>query len=112
MSRSRPDHSEDMYARGDRGRLRTRRRRRRLLRGVVRTAFWALVLAGVFILGLGYGRTLSGEDELREDKVTVEQEPVPIQATLPTKTVTVTKTKTVRVPARSAAGARAGANNR
>lgn len=110
MSRRRPDHAAEMFDRGDRDRLRSRRRRRRALRGLVRTAFWALVLAGVFILGLGYGRTLSGEDELREDLVTVQQDPVPIEATLPTKTVTVTKT--VRVPARPARGARAGAGNR
>ena len=81
--------------------LRTRRKRRRVLRGLVRTTFWALVLAGVFVLGLGYGKTIGGEDELRRDEVTVEQEPVRIRATLPTKTVTVTKT--VRVPARSGA---------
>ena len=102
MSRRRPDHSSEMHERGDRTRLNRRRRRRRLLRGVVRTVFWALVLAGVFILGLGYGKTLGGEDELRSDKVTVTQEPQKITATLPTKTVTVTKT--VRVPARAAAG--------
>lgn len=109
MSRPRPDHSADMHD-GPRSRLRTRRRRRRLARGAVRGAFWALVLAGVFILGLGYGRTLSGEDELREDSVTVSQDPVPIEATLPTKTVTVTKT--VRVPARPAGRANAATAGR
>jgi hypothetical protein len=88
-----------MYERSDQGHLRSRRRRRRLARGVIRVAFWTLVLAGVFILGIGYGRTLSGEDELREDQVTVEQDPVEIEATLPTKTITVTKT--VRIPART-----------
>lgn len=89
-----------MHERRDRARLNRRRRRRRLLRAVVRTVFWALVLAGVFILGLGYGKTLGGEDELRRDKVTVTRDPQRINATLPTKTVTVTKT--VRVPARAA----------
>ena len=59
---------------------------------MIRTVFWAVVLAGVFILGIGYGRTLSGEDELREDKVTITQPRDAIEATLPTKTVTVTKT--------------------
>jgi hypothetical protein len=83
-----------MRERSDRSRLQSRRRRRRLARGLVRTAFWTLVLAGVFILGLGYGKTLSGEDELRSDKTTVKLEPQPVEATLPTKTVTVTKTVT------------------
>lgn len=78
----------------------------------MRTAFWALVLAGVFIMGIGYGRTLSGEDELRSDEVTVTVPGGTITATLPTETVTVTKT--VRVPAaragaaRGTGGARAG----
>jgi hypothetical protein len=92
MSRRRPDHASDMTDRGDRTRLNRRRRRRRALRGLIRTVFWALVLAGVFILGLGYGKTIGGEDELREDKVTVTQESQKINATLPTKTITVTKT--------------------
>lgn len=56
--------------------------------------FWSLVLAGVFILGIGYGRTLSGEDELRDDKVTITQPRDAIEVTLPTRTVTVTKTVT------------------
>lgn len=81
-----------MSARSDARRLRTRRRRRRLARGAIRSLFWTLVLAGVFILGIGYGRTLSGEDELREDDVTITLPRDAIQATLPTKTVTVTKT--------------------
>jgi hypothetical protein len=81
-------------------RLRARRRRRRLVRVAIRTVFWAFVLAGVFVLGLGYGKTLSGEDELRTDKVTVTLEPQQVEATLPTKTVTVTKT----VPAKSRGG--------
>ncbi len=93
-----------MSARSDARRLRSRRRRRRLVRGAIRSVFWALVLAGVFILGIGYGRTLSGEDELREDQVTVTQPRDAIQATLPTKTVTVTKT-TPAGKARSASDA-------
>ncbi len=67
-----------------------------MARGAIRLVFWSLVLAGVFILGLGYGRTLSGEDELREDKVTITQPRDAIEATLPTRTVTVTRT--VRAP--------------
>lgn len=81
-----------MSARSDQRRLKQRRRRRRAARGVIRLVFWTLVLAGVFILGIGYGRTLSGEDELREDKVTITQPRDAIEATLPTKTITVTKT--------------------
>lgn len=63
-----------------------------MARGAIRLVFWTLVLAGVFVMGIGYGRTLSGEDELREDKVTITQERDAIEATLPTRTVTVTKT--------------------
>lgn len=96
-----------MQPRADGRRLRARRRRRRLARGAVRTVFWALVLTGVFIMGIGYGRTLSGEDELRSDEVTVTVPGGTITATLPTETITVTKT--VRAPApRAGAGNRAG----
>jgi hypothetical protein len=96
-----------MLDRGDRSRLRTRRRRRRVARGLIRTVFWGLVLAGVFILGIGYGKTLSGQDELRADKVTVTLDPQPVEATLPTKTVTVTKT--VKVAAKPVKRSRAAA---
>lgn len=58
----------------------------------MRTLFWAIVLAGVFILGIGYGRTLSGEDELRSDEVTVTVPRGSVTATLPTETITVTRT--------------------
>ena len=92
MSRRRPDHSGDMASRSDARRLRSCRRRRTVVRGVVKTAFWALVLTGVFILGLGYGKTLSGEDELRTDEVTVSVPRDAITVTLPEKTVTVTTT--------------------
>lgn len=105
MSRRRRDNAPAIP--GERAGVRPRRagrRRRRLVLGMVRGAFWTLVLAGVFVLGIGYGRTLSGDDELRADEVTIEQDPVPIEATLPTRTVTVTRTVRVRVPARTAAG--------
>jgi hypothetical protein len=95
-----------MSARSDQRRLRTRRRRRRVVRGAIRLVFWTLVLAGVFILGIGYGRTLSGEDELREDKVTITQPRDAVQATLPTKTVTVTTTVRVAKGAKTASNAK------
>jgi hypothetical protein len=91
-----------MTARSDQRRLRSRRRRRRVARGVVKVAFWTLVLAGTFVLGIGYGKTLSGEDELRTDEVTVSQSRGAVTATLPTKTVTVTKTVVKTVPAKQA----------
>ncbi|MCW2924854.1 MAG: hypothetical protein JWM98_2258 [Thermoleophilia bacterium] len=95
-TRRRPDHAAAMgEGRGDRSRLRARRRRRRVLLGFVRLVFWALVLAGVFVLGLGYGRTLSGDDEMRSDKVTVTSDLGEVQATLPTRTETVVTTVTV-----------------
>lgn len=78
-----------------------------MVRGFVRGLFWALVLAGVFVLGLGYGRTLSAEDELRKDEVTVTYEAPAIEATLPTRTVTVTKT--VKVAPKKGAAQAAGA---
>lgn len=68
----------------------------------MRIVFWALVLAGVFVLGLGYGRTLGGDDELRRDEVTITSEVGTVEATLPTRTTTVTKT--VTVPASPRAG--------
>ena len=100
-----------MTARSDQRRLKARRRRRRVARGAIRLVFWTLVLAGVFILGIGYGRTLSGEDELREDEVTITQERDAIEATLPTKTVTVTKTvKVARATKGAATGTKTASN--
>jgi hypothetical protein len=92
MSRRRPDHSAEMAERGDRRRVRSRRRKRRVVAGIVKVVFWALVLIGVFVLGIGYGRTIAGDDETAKDEVTVTQPRGRIEATLPTKTVTVTKT--------------------
>ena len=97
-----------MSARSDQRRLQKRRRRRRVARGAIRFVFWTFVLAGVFILGIGYGRTLSGEDELREDKVTITQPRDAIEVTLPTKTITVTKT--VRATRGTARGADTASN--
>ncbi|MCW2961413.1 MAG: hypothetical protein JWM90_1800 [Thermoleophilia bacterium] len=106
MSRTnRPDHSSDMRDRGDQRQLRSRRRRRRAARGVIKGAFWTLVLAGVFVLGLGYGRTISGDDASTRDQVTVKQSRGTVEATLPTKTVTVTKTVVAKPKARVAAKA-------
>lgn len=81
-----------------------------MARGAIRLVFWSLVLAGVFILGIGYGRTLSGEDELREDKVTVTQPRDAIEATLPTRTITVTVTETVRATRGATRGSGAAGN--
>lgn len=94
MARRRPDHTSDMTMRSDPRRLSARRRRRRVVRGFVRTVFWALVLAGVFVLGLGYGRTLSDEGGDGTGDVTITQDRGALEATLPTRTETVTKTVT------------------
>ena len=76
-----------------RKRGRSRRRRRRVALGAIKSLFWLLVLAGVFVLGIGYGRTISSDDQTSTRKVTLEQDAgEPITATLPTKTITVTKT--------------------
>lgn len=77
---------------------------------MIRTVFWAIVLAGVFILGLGYGKTLSSQDEQRSDQVTVTAPPAAITATLPTRTVTVTKTETVPAKRSAKPAKRAGAS--
>lgn len=92
MSRRRPDHTADMESRTDARRLRRRRRRRRAVRGTIKVVFWGLVLAGVFVLGLGYGRTLSSEQDEATGEVTITVPREAVTATLPTKTVTVTKT--------------------
>lgn len=67
--------------------------------GLARTVFWLLVLCGVFVLGLGYGRTVSGDDNATKRRVTVDQDLGTVEATLPTRTITTTKTVTVRAPA-------------
>lgn len=92
--RRRPDHSDDMLVSASaRRRGRSRRRRRKVALGAIKALFWALVLAGTFVLGLGFGRTLGGDDKALERKVTIEQDAgAPITATLPTKTITVTTT--------------------
>lgn len=77
-----------------------RRRRRRLVRTVIRGASWLLLLTAVFVLGIGYGRTVvrPGTDEkVRTVKITGDRGTV--SATLPTRTITVTKTRTVRARA-------------
>jgi len=90
-----------MGSRSDRARRTSRRRRRRVARGLVKTIFWSFVLAGVFVLGLGFGRTLSSEDATAKGKVTITADRGPVQVTLPTKTETVTKT--VTAPAKKVA---------
>lgn len=76
-------------------RARSRRRRRRIVLGFVRVVFWTLVLVGVFIMGIGYGRTVSDDSGATKRRVTVEQDARTIEATLPTATTTVTTTVTV-----------------
>jgi hypothetical protein len=80
------------------------------VRGAIRVVFWTIVLIGVFILGLGYGKTLSGEDERREDKVTVTVPREAITVTLPTETVTVTTTKPAQTRSGGAADRPGGGN--
>lgn len=82
------------------------------MRGIVRFVSWTLVLAGVFVLGLGYGRTIGAGDEQRTDTVVVTDEIGTLEATLPTRTVTVVRTVTQparRTPAGRAAAQRATA---
>ena len=74
---------------------RRRRRRRRVVRGFVRLAFWTLLLAGVFVFGLGFGRTVGGGADGETRKVTIERARGPVTATQPVTTVVETQTKTV-----------------
>jgi hypothetical protein len=108
MSKRRPDHYDDMTERSDPRRIRARRRRRRLVRGVVRIVIWAVLLTGVFVLGIGYGKTIASDEKVSTKRVTITQERGEVEVTLPTKTVTVTKT--VKVVKRANRGQRSGAN--
>jgi len=95
-----------MDGRYDRKRSRRRGRRRRVVRGFAKLVFWTLVLAATFVLGLGFGRTIAGDDDVAREQATITQERGAITATLPTITTTKTVTVTKRVPARPRAEAR------
>jgi hypothetical protein len=93
--------NEFYEGRAARGEWRKKRRKRRVLRGFAKLIFWTFVLAGVFVLGLGFGKTIAdGDGGQKSRKVTVEQERGPVTATLPTKTVVKTTTVIKRVPAK------------
>lgn len=93
----------DMAAQSTRQRARDtrrRRRKRRVLRGLGRLLFWTFVLAGVFVLGIGFGRTIGGSGgEAGPGQVTVTADRGQLTATLPTRTIVETRTvtRTVRV---------------
>lgn len=75
------------------------------MRGTIRFVFWALVLAGVFVFGIGIGRVVGGDDVATTRSVTITGDRGVVTATLPTTTVTTTVTTTTRqkqknVPAR------------
>ena len=73
----------------------------------MRSVFWTLVLGGVFLLGIGYGKTIGGDEQASRDEVEVEIGDSRVEATLPTRTITQTRTVTVRATPRR--GARTGA---
>lgn len=79
------------------------------MRGGIRLVFWTIVLAGVFVLGLGYGRTIADDAGPDAGEVTVTVPRDAVTVTLPTETVTVTRT--VRAPARGSGGGRSGARD-
>ncbi|MCW2950126.1 MAG: hypothetical protein JWN41_1139 [Thermoleophilia bacterium] len=89
-------YSGDIHASASaRNRGRARRRRRRFVLGATKVIFWALVLVGVFVLGIGFGRTVSTDDHATKRSVTLAVDAnEPVQATLPIKTVTVVRTVT------------------
>jgi hypothetical protein len=70
------------------------------MRGIVRAVVWLLVLAGVFVFGIGMGRTVAGDGARgTAHAVHLVADRGVVTATLPTKTVvtTVVETKTVKV---------------
>lgn len=73
------------YENYQRSRSKTRRgkRRRRLMLTALRTMFWSLILAGVFILGLGYGRIMSNDTKSSDSKVTINRKAQPVKITIP-----------------------------
>lgn len=85
---------------------RRRRRRRRLFRGAVKLMFWTLVLAGVFVMGIGFGKTLGGGPGGSGSQVTLEAERGQVTVTQPVTTVVQTKTVVKRAPSRQRAGRR------
>lgn len=91
--------TDSYQGREGRERWRKRKRRRRVVRGFIKLVFWSLVLAGVFVLGLGFGKTIadgsgsSGDTE----SVTLKENRGVVTATLPVKTVVSTKTVTKTV---------------
>lgn len=83
---------------------RRRRRRRRWVGALVKGVFWLLVLAGVFVFGVGMGKELGESRTIGGEQVTIERDRGQLTYTTPTKTVvetkTVVKVKRVRVKSR------------
>lgn len=93
------DRAEGRVARDS---YRKRRRRRRIVRALSRGVIWLLVVSAVFVLGVGFGRTMSTDSPQNLRKtIRVTNNRGAITATLPTTTITttVTVTKTVKAKA-------------
>jgi hypothetical protein len=88
--------------RAQRNEWRRRRRRRRVVRGFVKLVFWTLVLAGVFVLGVGLGKTVGDGPSGEGSQVTLERDRGQVTATQPTTTVMRTQTVVRRAPAKAA----------
>jgi len=77
-----------------------KRRRRWVARTLLRLVVWALVLAAVFVFGVGFGRNATTGPAPSGDSVTIEEGRGTVTATLPVTTViktkTVVKVKTVK----------------
>ena len=80
---------------------RKKRRRRRVVGTLLKLVFWALLLAGVFILGIGFGKISVEANSGSAREVTLNHTAPAITHTQPEKTITetktVVKTKTVRI---------------
>ncbi len=102
-----PERADGRVARDQ---YRRRRRRRRAMRALSRGVIWFLVVSAVFVLGVGFGRTIASDSPQNLRKtIRVTNNRGAITATLPTTTVTttVTVTKTVKAkPARTQRKAR------
>ena len=98
---TRSSHNQSTDGRVARDTIRRRRRRRRMVRMVSRSFVWLLVLGAVFVLGVGFGRTIANDSGSKLGKtVRVTNKRGVITATLPTTTVTTTVTVTKKVKAR------------
>jgi hypothetical protein len=74
---------------------RKKRRKRRVMRFFTRFLFWGIVLVAVFVVGIGFGKTMSSDGGGNGGRVTITRDRGVVTSTQPIKTITVKKTKTI-----------------